>query len=71
MLAKESKGGQAVENVRVSKVAWFADNEDEVLQKISDRVEDMINLKPHIIEQIQVQNYGIGGHYNVLIFNCS
>ncbi|KAG5683348.1 hypothetical protein PVAND_012634 [Polypedilum vanderplanki] len=49
---------------RVAKVAWLKDEESEVVSRISKRVEDMTGLSMKTAEDLQVQNYGIGGHYN-------
>lgn len=48
---------------RISKSAWLAESEHEVVERISRRVEDMTGLTTETAEELQVVNYGIGGHY--------
>ncbi|XP_058127570.1 prolyl 4-hydroxylase subunit alpha-1-like isoform X2 [Anopheles coustani] len=50
-------------NYRISKSAWLKDAEDEMIRTISQRVEDMTGLTMETAEELQVVNYGIGGHY--------
>ena len=48
---------------RLAKVAWYADEDNEIVARLSRRVEDMTGLTTTTAEFLQVQNYGIGGHY--------
>ncbi|KAK9505080.1 hypothetical protein O3M35_009222 [Rhynocoris fuscipes] len=48
---------------RISKSAWLTDAESEVVARVSRRVEDMTGLTTSTAEELQVVNYGIGGHY--------
>jgi prolyl 4-hydroxylase len=48
---------------RISKVAWLDDEDHEVIERISKRVEDMTGLSAETAEQLQIQQYGIGGFY--------
>lgn len=48
---------------RISKSAWINDIEHKVIQTISQRVQDMTGLSMKYTEDLQVVNYGIGGHY--------
>lgn len=48
---------------RVSKSAWLKDFEDHIIRRISDRAKAMANLTGDTVEELQVVNYGIGGHY--------
>lgn len=50
-------------NYRISKSAWLKDVDDDVVRKIGLRVEDMTGLTVSTAEDLQVVNYGIGGHY--------
>lgn len=52
-----------VADYRISKSAWIKDNEHQRIQSISQRVEDMTGLSMETAEELQVVNYGIGGHY--------
>ncbi|CAO1333269.1 unnamed protein product [Diamesa hyperborea] len=60
-------GTTAVEesNIRVAKLAWLPDMENEIVARISRRVEDMTGLTTSSSEELQTQNYGIGGHYEL------
>ncbi|XP_070494672.1 prolyl 4-hydroxylase subunit alpha-2-like [Chironomus tepperi] len=48
---------------RIAKVAWLKDVAVDVLDRISRRIEDMTGLTTKTAEELQIQNYGIGGHY--------
>ncbi|KAI1292184.1 Prolyl 4-hydroxylase subunit alpha-2 [Halotydeus destructor] len=48
---------------RISKSAWLRNEEHEIVNRISQRVEDIIDLEVDTAEELQVVNYGIGGHY--------
>ncbi|CAI4231259.1 unnamed protein product [Auanema sp. JU1783] len=51
-------------NYRISKSAWLKDWEHEVVHRINQRIDYMTNLDQETAEELQVQNYGIGGHYD-------
>lgn len=42
-----------------------------MVMKMTKRVDAMTDLTPHVIEQLQIQNYGIGGHYDVSFYRTS
>ena len=48
---------------RISKSAWLRDIEHKYIADIARRVEDMTGLTTKTAEELQVVNYGIGGHY--------
>ncbi|KAL0831411.1 hypothetical protein ABMA28_002223 [Loxostege sticticalis] len=48
---------------RISKAAWFDDEESEIVSRITQRIADMTGLSMETAENLQVVNYGIGGHY--------
>lgn len=48
---------------RISKSGWLRDGEHKYVDAISRRVEDMTGLTVSTAEELQVVNYGIGGHY--------
>ena len=50
-------------NYRISKSAWLKNSEHEVVARISQRLEDILGLSSETAEELQVVNYGIGGHY--------
>lgn len=56
-------GELEVANYRISKSAWLRDEEHETIRTIGLRVEDMTGLTVQTAEELQVVNYGIGGHY--------
>jgi prolyl 4-hydroxylase len=49
--------------IRISKVTWFRDYEDVVVERISKRTEEMTGLTRKTAEPLQIQQYGIGGFY--------
>jgi len=53
-----------VSSARIAQLTWLSDA-DSVVARISRRVEDMTGLSMQTAEQLQVQNYGIGGNYNL------
>lgn len=50
-------------NYRISKSAWLRNDEHKFIEDIALRVEDMTGLTTSTAEELQVVNYGIGGHY--------
>lgn len=48
---------------RISKSAWLKDEEDKVIRDVVQRTIDMTGLSMDTAEELQVVNYGIGGHY--------
>lgn len=48
---------------RISKSSWLKTEEHPVIAKIVQRTEDMTGLDMESAEELQVVNYGIGGHY--------
>ncbi|VEN58775.1 unnamed protein product [Callosobruchus maculatus] len=56
-------GQLEVAQYRISKSAWLEDFEHEHVAAVNRRVEDMTGLTVSTAEQLQVVNYGIGGHY--------
>jgi prolyl 4-hydroxylase len=50
-------------NYRISKSSWLKDHEHKHIRDISLRVEDMTGLSVGTAEELQVVNYGVGGHY--------
>nr|XP_032515157.1 prolyl 4-hydroxylase subunit alpha-1 [Danaus plexippus plexippus] len=49
---------------RISKSAWLKDEESAVVARVSRRVADITGLSMTTAEELQVVNYGIGGHYD-------
>lgn len=56
-------GELEVANYRISKSAWLKNEEHKFVEDIARRVEDMTGLTTSTAEELQVVNYGIGGHY--------
>uniref|UniRef100_A0A7N6BXL1 procollagen-proline 4-dioxygenase n=1 Tax=Anabas testudineus TaxID=64144 RepID=A0A7N6BXL1_ANATE len=50
-------------NYRVSKSAWLDGEEDPVIARINQRIEDITGLTVDTAELLQVANYGVGGQY--------
>ena len=48
---------------RISKTAWIKREEDRDIERIYRRVGDVTGLNMNTSEELQVSNYGIGGHY--------
>ena len=48
---------------RISKSAWLTNREHKVVEGISRRIQAITNLDLSTAEELQVVNYGIGGHY--------
>ncbi|XP_050664922.1 prolyl 4-hydroxylase subunit alpha-1-like isoform X4 [Leptidea sinapis] len=60
----DSKTGKLVPaHYRISKSAWLKDETSPVVARVSRRVADFTNLDLTTAEELQVVNYGIGGHY--------
>lgn len=56
-------GELEVAHYRISKSAWLKDEDHEVVETIGRRLSDMTGLNMETAEELQVVNYGIGGHY--------
>ncbi|XP_043272912.1 prolyl 4-hydroxylase subunit alpha-1 isoform X2 [Venturia canescens] len=56
-------GELEIANYRISKSAWLQEHEHPHVAAVSKRVEDMTSLTIDTAEELQVVNYGIGGHY--------
>ncbi|XP_014363385.2 prolyl 4-hydroxylase subunit alpha-1-like [Papilio machaon] len=60
----DPKTGELVPaHYRISKSAWLKDEESDVVSRVSRRVADFTGLTMDTAEELQVVNYGIGGHY--------
>ena len=56
-------GNLETASYRISKTAWLRRDEDEAIERIYQRVGDLTGLSMETSEELQVSNYGIGGHY--------
>lgn len=56
-------GDLVTANYRISKSAWLTNDEHEVIDRLSTRIQLITNLNTKTAEELQVVNYGIGGHY--------
>lgn len=56
-------GELEVAHYRISKSAWLKDEEHEAVGNVVQRTADMTGLTMSTAEELQVVNYGIGGHY--------
>ncbi|XP_036975603.1 prolyl 4-hydroxylase subunit alpha-2 isoform X4 [Acanthopagrus latus] len=50
-------------NYRVSKSAWLEAEDDPVIARVNQRIEDITGLTVDTAELLQVANYGVGGQY--------
>lgn len=60
--ASDEKGPE-YSSVRISKSAWLRDSDHSVLDKLSRKIQIVTGLSMETAEELQVLNYGIGGHY--------
>ncbi|RWS16015.1 prolyl 4-hydroxylase subunit alpha-1-like protein [Dinothrombium tinctorium] len=56
-------GDLEIARYRISKSAWLKGEEHEVVAKVNQRIEEITDLATSTAEELQVVNYGIGGHY--------
>lgn len=56
-------GALEVAQYRISKSAWLKEYEHKHIADVTQRVADMTALSMTTAEELQVVNYGIGGHY--------
>ena len=56
-------GELEIANYRISKSAWLQEHEHPHVAAVSQRVEHMTSMTVETAEELQVVNYGIGGHY--------
>lgn len=56
-------GALETASYRISKSSWLKDEDHQIIRNIGLRVEDMTGLTVSTAEELQVVNYGIGGHY--------
>uniref|UniRef100_A0A5S6QYW5 procollagen-proline 4-dioxygenase n=2 Tax=Trichuris muris TaxID=70415 RepID=A0A5S6QYW5_TRIMR len=49
---------------RISKSAWLKDADHPVVATVVKRIGDMTNLNMETAEELQIANYGLGGHYD-------
>ena len=50
-------------SVRISKTAWLKEEEHEHVGHVYTRTNQLTGLNMETSEELQVSNYGIGGHY--------
>ncbi|MBN3275777.1 P4HA2 hydroxylase, partial [Polyodon spathula] len=56
-------GVLTVADYRVSKSTWLAAEDDPVVARVNQRIEDITGLTVETAELLQVANYGVGGQY--------
>ncbi|TKR86888.1 hypothetical protein L596_011391 [Steinernema carpocapsae] len=56
-------GALETASYRISKSAWLKAYEHPVVERINKRIDLMTNLNQDTSEDLQIANYGIGGHY--------
>lgn len=61
---QNSQSGELeIASYRISKSAWLKNEEHEIVERVSQRIEAITGLEMDTAEELQVVNYGIGGHY--------
>ncbi|VDN54900.1 unnamed protein product [Dracunculus medinensis] len=55
---------------RISKSAWLKGHDHEVIDRFNKRLDMATNLEMETAEELQIQNYGVGGHYDPH-FDCA
>ncbi|XP_046656313.1 prolyl 4-hydroxylase subunit alpha-1-like [Daphnia pulicaria] len=60
---KKESGAREVSRYRIAKSAWLKHEEHDYVSDINFRVGDITGLDMATSEDLQVCNYGIGGHY--------
>jgi prolyl 4-hydroxylase len=61
---QNSKTGELeTANYRISKSAWLKGEEHQVVQKLNNRMAAITGLDMSTAEELQIANYGLGGHY--------
>ncbi|CAK5076818.1 unnamed protein product [Meloidogyne enterolobii] len=49
---------------RISKSAWLKGTDHPIVERVNRRLNLMTNLEMETAEELQIANYGIGGHYD-------
>uniref|UniRef100_A0A0K0DP84 P4Hc domain-containing protein n=1 Tax=Angiostrongylus cantonensis TaxID=6313 RepID=A0A0K0DP84_ANGCA len=57
-------GALETASYRISKSAWLKEGDHPVIARVNKRIHDMTNLNQDTSEDLQVANYGLGGHYD-------
>ncbi|GMS90592.1 hypothetical protein PENTCL1PPCAC_12767, partial [Pristionchus entomophagus] len=62
---QDSETGKLVTaTYRISKSAWLKHYDHPVVERVNNRLDLMTNLEMETAEELQIANYGIGGHYD-------
>ncbi|XP_055875550.1 prolyl 4-hydroxylase subunit alpha-1-like isoform X4 [Biomphalaria glabrata] len=56
-------GALETANYRISKSAWLRGEEHPVVERLNQRMEAITGLDLNTAEELQIANYGLGGHY--------
>lgn len=48
---------------RISKSSWLKSDDHEIVEKVNKRIALVTGLELETAEELQVVNYGLGGHY--------
>ncbi|XP_067138397.1 prolyl 4-hydroxylase subunit alpha-1-like [Centruroides vittatus] len=62
-VSSRDERGEEFSNTRISKSAWLKDSDHSIVDKLSFRIQCATGLSLLTAEELQVLNYGIGGHY--------
>ncbi|KAF2356993.1 Prolyl 4-hydroxylase alpha-subunit N-terminal [Trinorchestia longiramus] len=56
-------GALETASYRISKSAWLKEEDDVTVAKVNKRIASITGLEMSTAEELQVANYGVGGHY--------
>jgi prolyl 4-hydroxylase len=59
----KNTSGNVPRDYRTSQSGWINDSEHPLIDRLSQRTKALTNLTLDTVEEFQVLNYGIGGHY--------
>jgi len=59
----QATGELVYANYRISKSAWLRDGDHEVVDRVGKRISTVTGLNLQTAEELQIVNYGLGGHY--------
>ncbi len=58
------QSGLEVSQIRVSDLAWFSHDHNEVVQSVCKQIAEIVEQPIHYAETLQVAHYGVGGKFD-------
>lgn len=58
------QSGLEVSEIRVSDLAWFSHDHNEVVQSVCKQIAEIVEQPIHYAETLQVAHYGVGGKFD-------